>query len=91
MSVRQIRRIKAKVKKNGVKGIIHGNRGKIGNRKMNSIAIEKIIKLLKEKYYGFKPTFATEKLLEINKIKLSNEKVRQIMIENKLWKKLMNF
>jgi len=43
VSVRQIRRIKAKVKKNGVKGIIHGNRGKIGNRKMNSIVIEKII------------------------------------------------
>ncbi|MCK5332841.1 ISNCY family transposase [Candidatus Parcubacteria bacterium] len=86
VSVRQIRRIKAKVKKKGDKGIIHGNRGRESNRKIDNKTITKTIKLLKEKYHGFRPTLATEKLLELDRIELSNEKVRQIMVENKLWK-----
>ena len=86
VSVRQVRRIKAKVKEKGAEGIIHGNRGRKGNRRIDNETLAKTIKLLKEKYQGFKPTLATEKLLELDKIELSNEKVRQIMIENKLWK-----
>ncbi len=42
--------------------------------------------LLKDLWRGFGPTFAAEKLLEIHGIKVSSEMVRQIMIEEKLWK-----
>lgn len=86
LSIRHIRRIKAKVKIKGAKGIIHGNRGRESNRKIDDKIATKAIKLLKEKYQGFKPTLAMEKLSELDKIELSNEKVRQIMIENNLWK-----
>jgi transposase len=86
VSVRQIRRMKARVKRKGAEGIIHGNRGRESNRKIGRETLARTIKLLKGKYQGFKPTLATEKLLELDKIELSNEKVRQIMIENKLWK-----
>jgi transposase len=86
VSIRQVRRMKTRVKKKGVEGIIHGNRSRESNRKIDDRIITKTIKLLKEKYCGFKPTLAMEKLLELDKIELSNEKVRQIMIENKLWK-----
>lgn len=86
ISVRQVRRIKDRVKKKGTEGIIHGNRGKESNRRIDSEILAKTIKLLEGKYCGFKPTLATEKLLELDKIELSIEKVRQIMIENKLWK-----
>jgi len=86
VSVRQVRRIKAKVKEKGTEGIIHGNRGRISNRRIDKETVAKTIALLEKKYQGFKPTLATEKLLELDKIKLSDEKVRQIMIENKLWK-----
>ena len=86
VSVRQVRRMKTKVKKEGAEGVIHGNRGKESNRRIDNEILAKTIKLLEEKYCGFKPTFATEKLLELNEIELSNEKVRQIMIENNLWK-----
>jgi len=86
VSTRQIRRIKAKVKEKGAVGIIHGNRGKESNRKIDIETLTKTIELLKGKYHGFKPTLATEKLIELDEIKLSSEKVRQIMIENKLWK-----
>jgi len=86
VSTRQIRRIKARVKEKGAVGIIHGSRGKESNRKIDIKTLTKTIELLKGKYHGFKPTLATEKLIELDEIKLSSEKVRQIMIENKLWK-----
>ena len=86
VSVRQVRRIKAKVKEKGAEGIIHGNRGRKGNRRIDNKTLAKTIKLLKEKYQGFKPTLAMEKLLELDKIELSSEKIRKIMIENKFWK-----
>ena len=34
LTVRHIRRIKKKVNKDGIKGLIHGNRGKLGNRRI---------------------------------------------------------
>jgi len=86
VSVRQVRRIKVKVKQKGAEGVIHGNRGRISNRRIDNETIAKTIALLEKKYQGFKPTLAAEKLSELDKIELSNEKVRQIMIENKLWK-----
>lgn len=41
---------------------------------------------LKEKYFDFMPTFAMEKLDENQGIKLSDEKVRQIITGIGLWK-----
>ena len=42
LSVRQVKSIKAKVKKYGVKGIIHQNRGRTSNRKISEEKINKI-------------------------------------------------
>jgi predicted SprT family Zn-dependent metalloprotease len=42
--------------------------------------------LLKTKYQGFGPTLAHEKLVEKDKLQLSVESVRKIMIEESLWK-----
>jgi len=86
LSVRQTKRLKAMVAKEGIKGVIHKNRGKPGNRKMDEGKKEEIIKLLKEKYSDFKPTFASEKLRELHNIKISKETTRQIMAKEKLWK-----
>ena len=86
LSVRHIRRLKGMVIKFGARGIIHGNRGKNSNRKLSEDLIKKAEKCLKEKYYDFKPTFASEKLYEIEKIKLSKETVRIIMNKIGLWK-----
>lgn len=86
VSTRQIRNIKAKVKELGARGIIHGHRGKSGNRKMQEEKIKKIEELVKKNYPGFGPTFAMEKLEENHRIKLSDEKLRQLMISWGLWK-----
>lgn len=86
LSVRQTKRLKARVVKEGAQGILHRNRGKESNRKIKSAILEKAKKLLKENYSDFGPTFAQEKLEEIHKIKMSVESVRTIMTEEELWK-----
>ena len=86
LSVRQVKRLKSVVIQSGPEGLIHGSRGKVGNRKLNSKIIAKAKKYLKEKYYDFGPTFAAEKLEENNNIKLGKETVRGIMTEMGLWK-----
>jgi hypothetical protein len=85
ISIRQTKRLKSKVLKRGDFGIIHGSRGQPGNRKISTEIKAQIIQLLKEKYIGFKPTFATEKLREIHGLIIGTETVRQIMINNNLW------
>jgi hypothetical protein len=86
LSVRQTKRLKARVLKEGAQGILHRNRGKESNRKIKSAILEKAKKILKENYSDFGPTFATEKLEEIHKIKMSVESMRTIMTGEKLWK-----
>lgn len=83
---RQIRRLKAKAKKYGAKGIIHGNRGKSSNRRVSKKKIREIEKIIKEKYYDFGPTFASEKLNEVHHLKIGKEKLRQLMTLWGLWK-----
>ncbi|MFZ5559183.1 MAG: ISNCY family transposase [Patescibacteria group bacterium] len=86
LSIRQTKRIKARVFKEGPKGTIHRSRGRQGNRIVDPEIVEKVKYYLQTKYYDFKPTFAMEKLEENHQIKLSKEKVRQIMVEMGLWK-----
>src|SRR3989339_778966 len=85
LSVRQIKRLKAKVIKSGAKGLIHGNRGQSGNHCLTERERDLIIKLLKERYFDFKPTFAAEKLQENHQIDRDPKTIRQIMINEGLW------
>lgn len=82
----QVNRLCQKIKKKGDRAIIHGLRGRPSNHQLPQGLIEKAEKKLKEKYPDFGPTFATEKLLEVEGIKLSDETVRQLMISSGLWK-----
>lgn len=85
LTVRHIRRLKAKVKRFGAKSLIHGNRGKSSNRQIDQTIIAQAKIFLNKYYSDFKPTFAGEKLAERHNIKLGREKIRQIMISEKLW------
>jgi len=85
-SIRQIKRTKAMVIKEGIKGVIHKRRGESSNRNLPDEIINKVEKITKQRYYDFKPSFAAEKLGEEYGIKLSKEKMRQLMTSWKLWK-----
>ena len=88
LSVRQTKRLKTKVIKEGSNGIIHRSRNKKGNsnRRMSEKKIERIKKIIKEKYYDFGPTLTKEKLEENHQIKIGKETLRLLMIEWRLWK-----
>ncbi len=85
LSVRQIKRLKAKVKQFGPKALIHASRGKPGNRRMTDEERKTIAEILKQKYPDFKPTFATEKLEQNHSIKRDPKTIRQVMIKENLW------
>lgn len=86
LSVRQTKRLKAKVVQQGAAGLIHGNRGKESNRKLSDDLVEQAKRYLKERYYDFGPTFAAEKLSENHQIKIGKETLRGMMSEMGLWK-----
>ncbi len=86
LSIRQTKRLKAKVKIKGIWGIIHGNRGKKSNREIDPNLKNEIIGIIKENYQDFTPILAQEKLEEIHKIKRSYGLIRNIMIQEGLYR-----
>jgi transposase len=86
LSTRQVRNLVRKVERDGAKGLAHGNRGKPSPKRMAQTLVDRIVGLIKERYRDFKPKFAAEKLWKRDKIKVSDEKMRQIMIGAGLWR-----
>jgi hypothetical protein len=87
LSTRQIRRIIKKVKAEGEKGIIHKSRGRASNRKTPKDIRDRVIKLYRTRYRDFGPTLASEKLFEIDGIRLNDETLRIWLIESGDWKR----
>lgn len=85
LSQRQIANLVQRVRKQGDKGIVHRLRGRASNRKIPQGIKDRVISLYKSKYPDFGPTLASEKLLELNKIKLSRETLRKWLVEKYLW------
>jgi len=86
LTTRQIRRLKVRVRKSGIKGLAHGNRGKTGNRKIPESKRIAIVELINNNYHDFGPLLTTEKLNEIHNIRISGSAVRSIMIKEQIWK-----
>ena len=85
LSGRQIRRVVARVKEEGNKGIIHKSRGQPSNRKLPDSLKNKVIKLYRTRYKGFGPILANEKLFEIDKIKIGDQTLRNWLMQAGLW------
>lgn len=86
LSIRQARRLKVRVKKCGAKGLIHNSRGKRGHNHLDDVERNKIVELLHHHYHDFGPTFAGEKLSEDHHLTHDSKTIRQIMIDEELWK-----
>lgn len=84
---RQIRRIIKAVREEGDKGIIHKARGKTSPRRIPEKIKNRTLELYKKKYPDFGPTLASEKLLEIDNITISDESLRKWLIEEGIWKR----
>ena len=86
LSTRQIKRLLRAYRKLGAAGLGSKHRGRKGNNCLSEEMKKQALNLLKTKYQGFGPMLAHEKLVEKDKLKLSDESVRQLMIEENLWK-----
>ncbi len=85
-TVRWVKKLKARVLKNGAVGVIHRARGRSSNRAFSKDKIEEIKTIITQSYADFHPTFAAEKLQENHQITISKESLRQYLIQWELWK-----
>lgn len=86
LSVRHVKRLKAKVAKSGAAGLIHGNRGKKSGNRIPDEECRQIINLLHKHYYDFGPTLAAEKLGERHRLNRDPNTIKRVMIDEGLWK-----
>jgi transposase len=81
LSERQVYRIKARVEREGAEGVIHRGKGKKRLHWLTEKIKDRIDYLYKTKYRGFNLTHMTEFLNREERIKVSRESVRQILLE----------
>lgn len=86
LSTRQIKRLLQAYRKKGAAGLVSKQRGRPSHNRLAQDVKKRALNLLKTKYQGFGPTLAHEKLVEKEKLQLSDESVRQLMICEGLWK-----
>lgn len=86
ISVRQVRRMVKRYKREGIAGLVHKGRGRVGNRALLPEKKVQVMTRIKEQYLDFGPTLASEKLAERDGIAISRETVRLLMIKEQLWK-----
>jgi transposase len=86
LSVRQVKRLRRSYRRTGAAGLVSKRRGRASPNQLDGKLKHKVLSLLHGKYKGFGPTLACEKLVGVEKLSISDESVRQIMITEDLWK-----
>ncbi len=86
VTVRQVKRLVSAYRRSGDRGLVSCRRGKPSNNGLAAGMVPRIEVALRDRYPDFGPTFAAEKLLQHEKIKVSAETVRQIQIRLGLWR-----
>lgn len=86
LSVRQVKRLWQKYKKQGAQGLLSQRRGQVSNHRLDAEVVQQALDLIKKKYADFGPTLAHEKLQECDQVQISRESVRKIMMAEGLWK-----
>lgn len=86
LSDRQVRRIVNRVRRDGERGIPHGSRGRRGHHRIAEGVRKAILDLYRERYRDFGPLLASEKLFELDNIRIHDETLRLWLIADGLWK-----
>ena len=85
LSVRQVRRLLRRVRREGDRGLIHRLRGRPSNRKIARAVQQRVLGQVRRRYADFGPTLASEHLARQG-LGVSRETLRQWMVEAGLWK-----
>jgi len=81
LSDRHIRRLVKKVKEHGDIALLHKSRGRPSHAAKPQDLKDKALNLCRTKYEGFNPTFAAEKLTELDKLYIHPDTLRRWFIE----------
>ena len=84
LSSRHVRRLSRRVSREGDRGVIHRNRGRSSNHRLDEKLKQRVLELYPKKYLGFGPTFAVEQLAKREKIRISRETLRGWLQEAEL-------
>ena len=86
LKVRQVKNLVRAWRRRGDRGLVSGRRGRRSNNRLAAATVARIEQALRDRYADFGTTFAAEKLLAHEGIKVSAETVRQIQIRLRLWR-----
>lgn len=78
LSVRQVQRLKRRFERDGPRGLLHRLRGRPSPRRLPAAVRERVAKLLQTTYHAFNDCHATEKLREVEGLRLSRVSVRRL-------------
>jgi hypothetical protein len=85
-SERQVRRLCARVRGKGERGLVHGLRGQPSNNRLDEELLGQALSALHNPLWeGFGPTFAQEKLDKYHGIDLGKTTIRNLMVRTNLW------
>jgi transposase len=86
VSERWVRKLLARMRKEGDRAVMHRLRGRRSNRKIAEGMREKAVGLVQRDYRDFGPTLASEYLAQRHRVRVSRETLRGWMIQAQLWK-----
>ncbi len=87
LSERHLRRLLAKLRREGDQAVVHAARGRASNRKLSATAEKQAVAILSQPVYaGFGPTLAAEYLQQRHGVQVGRETLRGWLAAAGLWK-----
>ncbi|MCL4489480.1 MAG: ISNCY family transposase [Chloroflexi bacterium] len=86
LSVRQVKRLLRAFRRQGAQAVLSQRRGRPSAHQLPKGVKVQAVELLRQRYADFGPTLAHEKLTEVHHLTIGVETVRQVMIQEGLWK-----
>ena len=84
LSVRQIKRLKKRIREDGEAALAHASRGRPSHRRLPQTVRERIVQLARGTYAGFNDHHLCEKLVEHEGFSLSRETLRRLLRQHGL-------
>lgn len=79
LSDRQVRRIRDAFKEGGRAALVHGNRERSPSNRLDEKLRRRVVRLARRKYVGFNDEHLTEKLVEVEGLRVSRPTVRRLL------------
>jgi transposase len=79
LSTRQVRRLRRAFERHGAAGVLHGNHGREPSNRVTEDLRGRIVEFRRKKYDGFNDQHFTEKLCEVEGVKISRASVQRML------------